>query len=311
MRLVFAGTPEFAKVALAALLDAGHEIALALTQPDRPSGRGMRTVASPVKQLATARGIATFQPRTLKEPSALARLASARPEALVIAAYGLILPPPVLALPRYGAINIHASLLPRWRGAAPVQRALLAGDEESGITIMQMDEGVDTGPILAQRALPIGPDEDAASLHARLAALGAEMIVAHLENTGAGHVMAHAQPAQGVTHARKIEKAETSIDWSRTAIEIERAVRAFRPAPGARATLRGETIKIWRAAPRRGQGEPGAVLSTSGDGVLIACSEGALAVHELQRSGGKRLDAAAFLRGFPISPGERFSRPAD
>jgi len=308
MRLVFAGTPQFAEVALAALLDAGHEITLALTQPDRPSGRGLRMVASPVKQVATARGIATFQPQTLKEPSALARLASARPEALVVAAYGLILPPSMLALPRHGAINIHASLLPRWRGAAPVQRALLAGDEKSGITIMQMDECLDSGPILAQQALPIGPDEDAASLHARLAALGAEMIVAQLEDIAAGHAKSRAQPAQGVTYARKIDMAEVSIDWSRTATEIERAVRAFRPTPGARAALRGETIKIWRAAPMGGRGEPGTVLSAAGDRILVACSEDALAVHELQRSGGKRLGVAAFLRGFALSPGECFAR---
>jgi len=308
MRLVFAGTPPFAEVALAALLDAGHEIALVLTQPDRPSGRGLRVVASPVKQIATARGIATFQPETLKEPSALARLASARPEALVIAAYGLILPPSMLALPRHGAINIHASLLPRWRGAAPVQRALLAGDEKSGITIMQMDEGLDTGPILAQRALVIGPQDDAAGLDARLAALGAELIVAHLKDVATGLAKSRAQPAQGVTYARKIDVAETWIDWSRTATEIERAVRAFRPTPGARAKLRGETIKLWRAAPMRGRGAPGTVLSAAGDGILVACREGALALHELQRSGGKRLGTAAFLRGFALSPGERFTR---
>lgn len=308
MRLVFAGTPEFAEVALAALLDAGHEIALTLTQPDRPSGRGLRKVASPVKRLATARGIATFQPETLKEPSTLARIARAQPEAFVIAAYGLILPSSMLVLPRHGAINIHASLLPRWRGAAPVQRALLAGDDQSGITIMQMDEGLDTGPILAQRSLPIGAEDDAASLSARLATLGAEMIVAHLEDIAAGRARAREQPAEGVTYARKIAKAESSIDWSRSAAEIERTVRAFRPVPGARAILRGETIKIWRAALKRGQGEPGTVLSVAGDGILVACREGALEVHELQRSGGKRLGASAFLHGFALSPGECFAR---
>jgi len=308
MRLVFAGTPQFAEVALAALFDAGQEIALALTQPDRPAGRGLHTIASPVKQFAAARGIETFQPETLKDPSVLARLASARPEALVVAAYGLILPPAVLALPRHGAINIHASLLPRWRGAAPVQRALLAGDTQSGITIMQMDQGLDTGPILVQQALPIGRDDDAARLHARLASLGAELIVATLQEVAAGRARPRAQPEQGVTYARKIDKAETAIDWLRSAAEIERAVRAFRPSPGARASLRGETIKIWRAEPSKGRGEPGTVLSTGSGGILIACGEGALEVRELQRSGGKRLEASAFLRGFAVSPGERFAR---
>ncbi len=308
MRLVFAGTPQFAEVALAALLDAGHDVALALTQPDRPSGRGMRRIASPVKQLAAAHGIATLQPETLKASSVLAQIASAKPDALVVAAYGIILPSAVLALPRHGAINIHASLLPRWRGAAPVQRALLAGDTQSGVTIMQMDEGLDTGPMLAQRALSIAPDDDAGSLHTRLAALGAELLVATLEDVATGRAKVRAQPEQGVTYARKIDKAETAVDWSCGAIAIERAVRAFRPTPGARTVLRGETIKIWRAARVLGAGDPGTILSTSHDSIVVACGESALAVHELQRAGGKRLGAAAFLRGFALSPGERFSR---
>ncbi|HET9734380.1 MAG TPA: methionyl-tRNA formyltransferase, partial [Burkholderiales bacterium] len=213
MRLVFAGTPEFAERALAALLDSGHEVCLVLTQPDRPAGRGMRPVGSAVKQLALARGLELFQPETLKDGAAQARVASARADCLVVAAYGLILPLAVLRLAPYGALNIHASLLPRWRGAAPIQRALLAGDTQTGISIMQMDAGLDTGPVLAQRQLAIAPEDDAQSLHDKLAALGAQMIVAALDDIAHGRAQAVPQPVAGMTYAHKIGKADTVIDW--------------------------------------------------------------------------------------------------
>ena len=306
MRIAFAGTPAFAERALDALLAAGHEVALALTQPDRPSGRGLRPAASPVKKLAGARGLEIFQPQTLKEQSALDRLAAARPEVLVVAAYGLLLPLGALAIAPHGALNIHASLLPRWRGAAPIQRALLAGDRETGITIMKMDEGLDTGPILSLHPIAIADDDDAQTLHDKLAALGAEAIVAAIAQVAAGRAKAVPQPESGATYARKIGKHEADLDWCRPCAELERAVRALRPTPGARSQLRGETIKLWRARCSAQNGSPGSVLESGADGVLVACGEGALQATELQRAGGTRLAAAEFLRGFPIRRGERF-----
>ena len=305
MRIAFAGTPAFAERALGALLAAGHQIALVLTQPDRPSGRGLRAAASPVKLLAGARGLPVFQPQTLNDEHALERLAAAQPEVLVVAAYGLLLPPRALAIAPHGALNIHASLLPRWRGAAPIQRALLAGDRESGITIMKMDAGLDTGPILSRAPIPIAPDDDAQTLHDKLAALGAEAIVAALAQLAAGRAPSMPQPEAGATYARKLGKEEAELDWSRPCVELERAVRALRPAPGARSRLRGETIKLWRARCVAQQGIPGSVLQSGNDGVLVACGEGALQVTELQRAGGTRLAAADFLRGFPVNRGER------
>ena len=306
MRIAFAGTPAFAERALAALLEASHEIALVLTQPDRPAGRGLHPAASPVKKLATARGLEIIQPETLGDRGALDRLAAARPEVLVVAAYGLLLPPSALAAAPHGALNIHASLLPRWRGAAPIQRALLAGDRETGITIMSMDAGLDTGPILSLHPIAIADDDDAQTLHDKLAALGAEAIVAAIAQVAAGSAKYVAQPATGVTYARKIAKREAALDWSRPCAELERAVRAMRPTPGARAWLRGETVKIWRAHCVAQHGTPGSVLGSAEAGILVACGEGALQVTELQRAGGTRLAAADFLRGFPISRGERF-----
>ncbi len=304
MRIAFAGTPAFAERALGALLAAGHTIALVLTQPDRPSGRGLRPAASPVKKLAGARGLEIFQPATLKDPAALERLAAARPEMLVVAAFGMLLPPEALAIAPHGAFNIHASLLPRWRGAAPIQRALLAGDRETGITIMKMDAGLDTGPILSLHPIAIADDDDAQTLHDRLAALGAEAIVAAIAQIAGGRAKLEPQPAAGATYARKISKREAEIDWSRPCAELERAVRALRPAPGARMQLRGEAIKLWRARCVARQGTPGSVLDSGPEGVLVACGEGALQATELQRAGGNRLAAAEFLRGFPISRGE-------
>ncbi|MGH8704963.1 MAG: methionyl-tRNA formyltransferase, partial [Burkholderiales bacterium] len=286
MRIAFAGTPAFAERALAALLAAGHEIVLVLTQPDRPAGRGMQPAESAVKRRARARGLALLQPHTLRDDDALACLAKARPEVLVVAAYGLILPQRALEIAPHGALNIHASLLPRWRGAAPVQRALLAGDRETGITIMQMDAGLDTGPMLAQRRLAIAEDDDAQTLHDRLAALGAEMIVAVLAEIAGGGARPVAQPREGATYAARIEKREAVLDWSKPCVELERRVRALRPAPGAQSLLRGEALKLWRAHCIPRQGEPGVVLDTGPQGVVIACGDGALAVTELQRSGG-------------------------
>jgi len=306
MRIAFAGTPAFAERALAALLAAAHEVVLVLTQPDRPSGRGLRPAASPVKKLASAHGLEIYQPETLKDPSATARLAAARPEVLVVAAYGLLLPPSALEIAPHGALNIHASLLPRWRGAAPIQRALLAGDRETGITIMKMNAGLDTGAILSLHPIAIAEDDDAQTLHDKLAALGAEAIVAALAQIGSGRVNAVAQPETGATYARKIGKEETELDWSRPCVELERAVRALRPSPGARSRLRGEAIKLWRARCVARQGTPGSVLESGDAGVLVACGDGALQVEELQRAGGTRLAAADFLRGFPIDRDERF-----
>jgi len=304
MRLVFAGTPAFAAVALEALLAAGHEVALVLTRPDRAAGRGLKSAPSAVKRLALERGLTVYQPASLREPQALAPIAAARPEAIVVAAYGLLLPGALLAMAPHGAINIHASLLPRWRGAAPIQRALLAGDAETGITIMQMDEGLDTGPILAQRRIPIGPQDDAQTLHDRLAALGAEMIVQTLADIAAGRVRAVPQPAEGVSYAPKIAKEETVINWSQPCAEIERRIRALRPAPGARTGWRGEVLKLWRGECIEASGVPGTVLAAS-EALVVACGKGALAVRELQRAGGRRLTAAEFLRGHPLEAGER------
>jgi methionyl-tRNA formyltransferase len=306
LRLVFAGTTAFAERSLAALVDAGHGIVLVLTQPDRPAGRGLRPAASPVKRFALARGLELFQPETLKSPDAAARIAAARPDVLVVAAYGLILPQAVLDCARLGAFNVHASLLPRWRGAAPIQRALLAGDRETGVSIMRMEAGLDSGPVLAQRRVRISAEDDAASLQERLAALGAELLVATLGELQAGRASAQAQPGEGVSYARKIDKAETVLDWSRSASELSRAVRAFRPAPGATTTLGGEALKIWRARAVEGKGAAGELLAARGDALVIACGEGALEVTELQRPGGRRLSAAEFLRGRRLAPGARF-----
>ncbi|TAK43475.1 MAG: methionyl-tRNA formyltransferase [Betaproteobacteria bacterium] len=305
MRIVFAGTPTFAACALRALLDAGHEVKLVLAQPERPAGRGLRALPGAVRSLAEQRGIPLFQPPSLKTPEALSRIAAAHPEVLVVAAYGLILPQAVLDLAAYGAINIHASLLPRWRGAAPIQRALLAGDLETGISIMQMDAGLDTGPIILQRELRIAPDDDAQTLGDRLAGLGSTSIVAALRALIAGSAQPVPQPAVGATYASKITKLETVLDWSRAAVVLERTVRAFRPAPGARTLLRDEPIKIWSARIASGQAEPGTVLQAGPAGLRVACGEGALDLLELQRAGGRRLAVGEFLRGFAMHPGER------
>ncbi len=313
MRIVFAGTPEFAAAALQSLIEAGHHIPLVLTQPDRPAGRGMKLLASPVKQLAERLGLSVHQPAGLRDPHALQPVLDARPDVLVVAAYGLILPPELLELGRHGALNIHASLLPRWRGAAPIQRAILAGDARTGITIMQMDAGLDTGPTLAMQEVTIDAADTAGTLHDKLAALGARMIVRALQELAAGYVPTHPQPAVGVTYAAKITKREAALDWRLPAVELERKVRAFNPHPGAHAALRGTQVKVWRARPVSGTGTHGEVLAASDPGILVACGAGqpgALELLELQRAGGKRLSAAAFLQGFALTPGERFD-PVD
>ncbi len=304
LRVAFAGTPAFAAVALQALVAARFEVPLVLTQPDRPAGRGLKLHASPVKQLAQQHGIAVVQPRSLKpdgkfpEDAAAARAAldAARPDVSVVAAYGLILPPHVLALPRLGCLNIHASLLPRWRGAAPIQRAIEAGDAATGITIMQMDAGLDTGAMLLVELLPIAADETTATLHDKLAALGARLIVEALEAADRGGLLARAQPEASVTYAHKIDKAEARIDWQQPAALIERRVRAFDPQPGCHFEFEGELLKVWRTRVAGGfGGEPGAAHLDS-QRFLVACGDGAaLDLLEVQRAGGRRQPASAFL----------------
>ncbi len=303
MRLIFAGTPEFAAQALAAIVAAGHEVALVLTQPDRPAGRGMTLQPSPVKKLALERGIEVFQPHSLRDVEAQARIAATGAEVMVVAAYGLILPQAVLDMPRFGCINIHASLLPRWRGAAPIQRALLAGDAETGVCIMQMEAGLDTGPVLLRSAFPISTTDTTATLHDRLAGLGGELVVQALAGLP---LLAQPQPVEGVTYAHKIEKAEAAIDWRRPVAELDRHVRAFNPFPGGLASFGGSVVKIWAAAPTDGKGQPGEVLRVDKHAIVVACGEGALALSELQKAGGKRLPVQQFLAGHPLQAGDRF-----
>lgn len=318
MRLVFAGTPDFARTALERLHAAGFAIPLVLTQPDRPAGRGMKLQPSPVKQFAQQHGIAVAQPRSLRldgkfpedAQAARAALQEARPDAMVVAAYGLILPQWVLDLPRLGCLNIHASLLPRWRGAAPIHRAIEAGDRETGVTIMQMDAGLDTGAMLLAERMPIAPDDTTAALHDKLAALGGRLIVEALELAACGGLRPVPQPAEGVSYAHKIEKAEAAIAWAQPADAIERRIRAFDPFPGATAQVGGETVKVWRAAAvmqGRGSAAPGTIVAIDQHGIGVACGEGRLEITELQRAGGKRLPAAEFLRGFPLEAGQRFA----
>lgn len=313
MRVGFAGTPAFAATVLKALLDAGFAIPVVLTQPDRPKGRGLRTEASPVKRLAADRGLNVLEPVTLKTHEAVAPLLSIPLDVLAVAAYGLILPPAVLAWPRHGAINVHASLLPRWRGAAPVQRAILAGDGETGVTIMQVDSGLDTGPMLEVVRVPLGVHDTAAGIAAELARAGAGALVRVLRDLEAGRARpAVPQPAAGVTYASKVEKREAVIDWRLSASVIDRAIRAFDPVPGAWTTLDGDTVKLWRAesvhlpAP---EVPPGTILDVTANGVVVACGEAALRVTELQPAGGRRMNAADFAAGRRNLRGARFGAP--
>ncbi len=307
MNIIFAGTPEFAARCLASLLAHPRQrIICVLTQPDRPAGRGLARTASPVKQLALEHAIPIEQPVSLKDNLVQEQLRRYLPDVIVAAAYGLILPQTVLGIPRFGALNIHASLLPRWRGAAPIQRALLAGDPETGISIMQMDAGLDTGPLLLKEAIAISGDDTAGTLHGRLAELGGRLIAHAIDLLEAGGLKATPQPEQGVTYAAKLDNRESRLDWREPAIVVNRRVRAFNPQPGASTSLRGSDLKIWRCAVTTGDGAPGEVLGVSAKGILIACGEGAVLATEIQRAGGGRLAANEFLRGFPLSVGERF-----
>ena len=311
MKVSFGGTPAFARAALQAILDAGFEVPLVLTQPDRPAGRGQKLHASPVKQLALERGIAVHQPERLKDPATHQAIIAAAPDILVIAAYGLILPQAVLDIPKRqpgGCINIHASLLPRWRGAAPIQRAIEAGDAETGVTIMRMEAGLDTGPMLLSESLPIAPDDNAARLHDKLAALGARLVIEALRRLD--RLQAVPQPAEGVTYANKIDKAEALLDFTRPAAELARRIRAFDPFPGAAGVLDGATIKLWSAVAEPGTGVPGTVVAADGRGIVIACGDGLLRVGEAQKPGGKRLPVADLLHGFSIAAGSRFGSAA-
>jgi methionyl-tRNA formyltransferase len=304
VRIIFAGTPPFAAAALDALADAGHDIVLVLTQPDRPAGRGMKLTPSAVKQAAQARGLRVAQPLSLKTPEAQAELRTADADVMVVAAYGLILPQAVLDLPRLGCLNIHASLLPRWRGAAPIQRAILAGDTETGITIMQMDAGLDTGAMLLKMPAPILETDTAASLHDTLAAAGARAIVSALENYPT--LTPQAQDDSQATYAAKLSKDEAKLDWNLSAETLARAVRAYNPAPGAWTLLDGAPLKIWAAQACSGAGAAGELLRADADQLVVACGSGALALQELQPAGGRRMTAVAFLAGHPLLPGARF-----
>ncbi|MHB1199677.1 MAG: methionyl-tRNA formyltransferase [Polaromonas sp.] len=321
MRVIFAGTPEFARVAVQSLHAAGFEIPLVLTQPDRPAGRGMKLQASPLKQWAENRHIPVAQPRSLRldgkypQEAAAAREAieAARADVMVVAAYGLILPQWVLDLPRLGCLNIHASLLPRWRGAAPIQRAIEAGDAETGVTIMQMDAGLDTGDMLLVEKLRIQPTDSTATLQDKLAVLGGQLIVQALEKAVRGELKPVRQPDAGVCYAHKIEKTEAGVDWSQPVAAIERRIRAFDPFPGALVQLGNETIKLWSSRIDScflpSDKGCGTILSVNSTGVKVAGGDGVLTLTELQRAGGKRLPAADFLRGFPLQAGQVFELP--
>ena len=305
MKLIFAGTPEFAVPALAALIAAGHAIVLVLTQPDRPAGRGMKLKASPVKELALKHGLEILQPETLKDAATQARIASVGADAMVVAAYGLIIPNPVLKIPRFGCLNIHASLLPRWRGAAPIQRAILAGDSETGVTIMQVVQALDAGAMLKKAALPITENDTAQTLHDALATLGGALMVEVLAELG--RLVPEPQDETLVTYASKLQKSEAPLDWSRSAVDLSRQVRAFNPFPVAQAVMREEFWRIWFASalPHAG-GHPGEIISVE-KGILVACGSGTLCIEELQRPGGKRLGWKEFLAGAPLRPGEHFN----
>jgi methionyl-tRNA formyltransferase len=289
LRIVFAGTPEFAAEHLKALLNSTHQIVAVYSQPDRPAGRGQKLTPSPVKQLALQHEIPVYQPQTLRDPAAQAELAALKPDLMVVVAYGLILPQVVLDIPRLGCINSHASLLPRWRGAAPIQRAVEAGDAESGVTVMQMEAGLDTGPMLLKVSTPISADDSGGSLHDRLATLGPQAVIDAISGLASGTLQGEVQDDSLATYAHKLNKDEARIDWSRPAIELERLVRAFHPWPICHSTLNGETIKVHAAALGEGKGEPGSILAADKSGLTVACGEGALRLTRLQLPGGKAL----------------------
>jgi len=308
LKIIFAGTPHFAANALEKLLASKYEVVAVLTQPDRPAGRGMKLAPSPVKQLALLHDIPVLQPLTLKNSEAQIQLESFQADVMVVAAYGLILPLTVLQMPRLGCLNIHASLLPRWRGAAPIQRAILAGDEETGITIMQMDEGLDTGAMLIKKICPITVRDTAQTLHDKLAILGAQAIIVALDKVDQGSLTGVLQDTAQATYAAKISKAESLLDWTQSATQLQRAIRAYNPAPAAHSSLRGTTIKIWQASVSlEGHGEAGMVIDVNKQGIVVACGQGALCLEVLQKPNSKALPASQFVQGYTVNVGDRFT----
>ena len=306
LRIIFAGTPDFAAPALAALIEAGHKIVLVLTQPDRPSGRGMKLKASPVKELALQHGIEVFQPETLKDASAQSRIEEASADVMIVAAYGLIIPTNVLNMPRLGCYNIHASLLPRWRGAAPIQRSLLAGDKETGVTIMEVVPALDAGAMISKGIVKITELDTAQTLHDALAKTGAELMVQAMEKLSKNSALdSTPQDESLVTYAEKLQKSEATIDWNKSADAISKQVRAFNPFPVATAILNGEICRIWMATKKPGKGRAGEVMATN-ETIDVACGEDILCIHELQLPGGKRLKAREFLTGRQLTVGTQF-----
>jgi len=306
MNLVFAGTPEFAVPTLKALLDAGHTVLAVYTQPDRPAGRGRKVAQSPVKTFALEHGLPVHQPTSLKTGEEAGKLRALKPEAMIVIAYGLILPVSILNIPKYGCINVHASLLPRWRGAAPIQRAIEAGDAQTGVTIMQMNEGLDTGAMLAAAETPISENDTSASLHDRLGELGAQLLVETLARLQRRELQPQPQDNPRATYAAKLKKEEARLDWNSDARVLARRIRAFNPWPVAYTTLDGQTLRLWMAHAEKNnavRSVPGAVLSASADGLRVQCAPGALRITQLQLEGGKILDARAFLNGRPLAPG--------
>ncbi|WP_170454028.1 methionyl-tRNA formyltransferase [Ruegeria arenilitoris] len=300
MRVIFMGTPEFSVPVLDALVQSGHEIAAVYCQPPRPAGRGKKDRPTPVHARAEALGLPVRHPTTLKSPEEQAAFAALKADVAVVVAYGLILPQPILDAPRHGCLNIHASLLPRWRGAAPIHRAIMAGDAETGVCIMQMEAGLDTGPVLLRQATPIGPEETTAQLHDRLSAMGADLIVQALDRLP--ELTPEPQPEVGVTYAAKIDKAEARVDWSRPAVEVDRQIRGLSPFPGAWTQIEGERVKLLASRLSDGQGVPGEVLD---DALRVACGTGAVELLRLQRAGKAAQDRETFLRGWPIPAGTR------
>jgi len=310
MKIIFAGTPTFAAHALETLIGVGHEIALVLTQPDRPAGRGMKLNASAVKLLAQEHELALFQPHSLKQPEIHAQLATIGVDVMVVAAYGLILPATVLSIPRLGCLNIHASLLPHWRGAAPIQRAILAGERKTGITIMQMDQGLDTGAILMQQSIPIEHNDTTKTLYDKLAILGAHCIVEVLKLLSNGKLVATPQNEADASYAPKLKKKEAEIDWRLSAERISRSVRAFNPHPGTHSEVHGLPLKILQTrTAARTTGNPGEILSIGQEGIVVACGKGTLVLEVVQKPGGKKLSVAEFIAGHSLQPGDRFTVP--
>jgi len=304
MRLVFMGTPDFAVPSLSEIVGRGHDVVTVYTQPPRPAGRGMSERRSPVHEKAATFALPVVTPKSLKDPAEQDAFAALGADAAVVVAYGLILPQPVLDAPHHGCFNVHASLLPRWRGAAPIQRAIMAGDRQTGVCVMQMDAGLDTGPVLARQATPIGPEDTAGTLHDRLASIGAALMV---ETLAAGRFTATPQSETGVTYAAKIDKAEARIDWTRSAIGLSAHIRGLSPFPGAWCEIAGQRVKLLMAQPADGEGAPGTVLDNAvlDNTLLVACGSGALRLSTLQRAGKGPMDAETFLHGFAIPPGTR------